>query len=74
MLTPEQTKAERIARRHKEREDKMKATPGYKLWSAVFTISYPVIAVFTALFSVVVSIFSKISQAVVFVLSGGKSR
>ncbi|MGM9511538.1 MULTISPECIES: hypothetical protein [Larkinella] len=73
MLTPEQ-KAERIARRHKEREEKMKATTGYKVWSTVFTLSYPIIALFTALFSVVVSFFSKISQGVVYVLSGGKSK
>ncbi|MFC5409864.1 hypothetical protein ACFPMF_11130 [Larkinella bovis] len=73
MLTPEQ-KAQRIARRHQERDEKMKATPGYKVWSAVFTVSYPIIAVFTAVFSVIVSIFSRISQAVVWVLSGGKSR
>ncbi|WP_460635728.1 hypothetical protein [Larkinella harenae] len=72
MLTPEQ-KAERIARRHKERDEKMKATTGYKVWSVLFTVSYPFIAVFTALFSVLVSICSKISQGVVWVLSGGKS-
>ncbi|MGA0559870.1 hypothetical protein ACO2Q8_24625 [Larkinella sp. VNQ87] len=74
MLTPEEAKAERIARRHRERDEKMKATTGYKVWSVVFTLSYPIIATFTALFSVVVSVFSKISQAVVWVLSGGRSR
>lgn len=73
MLTPEQ-KAERIARRHRERDEKMKTTTGYKVFSAVFTVSYPIIATFTAIFSVVVSIFSKISQGIVWVLSGGKSR
>ncbi|MFD1140475.1 hypothetical protein ACFQ4C_05125 [Larkinella insperata] len=73
MLTPEQ-KAERIARRHRERDEKMKTTAGYKVFSAVFTVSYPIIATFTAIFSVVVSVFSKISQAIVWVLSGGKSR
>ncbi|GAB3342209.1 hypothetical protein GCM10027299_56840 [Larkinella ripae] len=73
MITPEQ-KAERIARRHKERDDRMRATTGYKVWSVVFTLSYPIIAVFTAVFSVIVSVFSKISQGIVWVLSGGKSR
>ncbi|WP_128544456.1 hypothetical protein [Larkinella soli] len=67
-----ESKAERIARRHRERDERMKATPGYKVWSAVFTVSYPIIALFTALFSVIVSIFSRISQAAVWLLSGGK--
>ncbi|WP_460675157.1 hypothetical protein [Larkinella ripae] len=52
----------------------MRATTGYKVWSVVFTLSYPIIAVFTAVFSVIVSVFSKISQGIVWVLSGGKSR
>ena len=69
-----ETKEERIARRRKEREDKMKATTGYKVYAAVFTVMYPFSAVFTALFAVLVSVTSRISNAIVWVLSGGKSR
>ncbi|WP_234734891.1 hypothetical protein [Tellurirhabdus bombi] len=68
-----ESKAERIARRRKEREDKMKATPGYKVWSVAFTIMYPFVAVFTALFTGLLSVFSTISNAFVWMLSGGKS-
>ena len=68
----ELSKAERIARRRKEKEDQMKATTGYKVWSVAFTLMYPFVAVFTALFSVLVSVFSVISQGFVWVLSGGK--
>jgi len=69
-----ESKQERIARRRRERDEKMKATTGYKVWAAAFTVMYPFIAVFTALFSLIVAVFSRISNAIVWVLSGGKSK
>lgn len=69
-----ESKEERLARRRRERDAKMKATPGYRVFSTMFTIFYPFLAVFTAIFSGIVAIFSGLSRAVVWVLSGGKSR
>ena len=42
-----ETKEERIARRHRERDEQMKASPGYVTFSIMFTLAYPFIAVFT---------------------------
>lgn len=69
-----ETKEERIARRHRERENRMKATPGYKVWSVAFTIFYPFIAVFTFLFSGILAFFSALSRGLAWIASGGKTR
>lgn len=69
-----ETKDERIARRHREREARMKATPGYKVWAAAFTIFYPFIAVFTFLFSGILAFFSGLSRGLAWIVSGGKTR
>lgn len=68
-----ETKEDRIARRHREREAKMKATPGYKVWAVTFTLFYPFVAVFTFLFSGILAFFSGISRALAWLVSGGKS-
>ena len=69
-----ESKEERIARRRKERDDKMKATPGYRVFNTMFTVLYPFLAVFTALFAGIVAVFSTISRALAWVISGGQSR
>ncbi|WP_338875244.1 hypothetical protein WBJ53_06435 [Spirosoma sp. SC4-14] len=68
-----ETKTERIARRNRERDRKMKSSPGYVTFSIMFTLAYPFIAVFTFLMSTLLSIFSGISRAMAWVVSGGKS-
>ncbi|TAE30199.1 MAG: hypothetical protein EAZ91_10750 [Cytophagales bacterium] len=68
------TKEERIARRHRLRNERMKATPGYQVFNVMFTIGYPFVAVFTTLFSWILMIFSGISRGLAWVASGGKSR
>nr|WP_293839829.1 hypothetical protein [uncultured Arsenicibacter sp.] len=68
-----ETKEERIARRRKERDAKYMATSGYKVFSVMFTIAYPFIALFTAVFSVIVAVFSTISRGLAWVISGGRS-
>ncbi len=69
-----ETKEERIARRHRERELKMKATPGYRVWAVAFTLFYPFVAVFTFVFSGILAFFSGISRGLVWIVSGGKTR
>lgn len=69
-----ETKEERIARRHREREAKMKATPGYRVFNVMFTLAYPFIAVFTFLFSGILAFFSGISRVMAWVVSGGRAR
>ncbi|KAB7727859.1 hypothetical protein F5984_19000 [Rudanella paleaurantiibacter] len=68
------SKEERIARRHRLRDERMKATPGYKVFSVMFTIGYPFVAVFTTVFSGILAFFSAISRGVAWIVSGGKSR
>lgn len=68
-----ETKEERIARRNRERDKKMKATPGYVVFSVMFTLAYPFIAVFTFVMSTLLAVFSSISRAMAWVVSGGKS-
>lgn len=68
-----ETKEERIARRNRERNKKMKATPGYVVFSVMFTLAYPFIAVFTFVMSTLLAVFSSISRAMAWVVSGGKS-
>lgn len=54
------------SRREQERAERKK-TVGYKVWSVVFALMYPFIAVFTFLFSTLVMIFSGLSQALAYV-------
>lgn len=68
-----ETKAERIARRHRERDEQMKNTPGYVAFSVMFTLAYPFIAVFTFVMSSLLVVFSSVSRAMAWLVSGGKS-
>ena len=54
------------SKREEERAE-AKKTLGYKVWSVMFAIVYPVIAIFTFLFSGVVMFFAGISRALAFV-------
>ncbi len=54
------------SKREEERAEQKK-TIGYKVWSVIFALMYPFIAVFTFLFSTIVMIFSGVSQALVYV-------
>ena len=69
-----ETKEERIARRHRERDEQMKSSPGYMTFSIMFTLAYPFIAVFTFVISTLLALFSGISRAFAWVVSGGKSK
>ncbi|MBN8826080.1 MULTISPECIES: hypothetical protein [unclassified Spirosoma] len=69
-----ETKEERIARRHRERDEEMKSSPGYITFSIMFTLAYPFIAVFTFIMSTLLAIFSGISRALAWIVSGGKSK
>jgi hypothetical protein len=69
-----ESKEERIARRHRLRDERMKATPGYKVFSVMFTLGYPFVAAFTAFFSGLLWLFSGISRGMAWMVSGGKSR
>lgn len=69
-----ETKEERIARRHKERDQQMKSSPGYLTFSIMFTLAYPFIAVFTFVISSLLALFSGVSRALAWVVSGGASR
>ena len=69
-----ETKEERIARRHRERDEQMKSSPGYMTFSIMFTLAYPFIAVFTFVMSTLLAVFSGISRAVAWVVSGGNSK
>lgn len=54
------------SRREEERSEQKK-TVGYKVWSVVFALMYPFIAMFTFLFSTMVMLFSGVSQALAYV-------
>lgn len=69
-----ETKEERIARRHRERDEQMKASPGYVTFSIMFTLAYPFIAVFTFVMSTLLALFSGVSRAVAWIVSGGQSK
>lgn len=69
-----ETKEARIARRHRERDARMKATPGYKTFAVMFTMAYPFIAVFTFTISTILALFSGVSRAMAWLVSGGASR
>ncbi|GAB3889180.1 hypothetical protein [Spirosoma agri] len=68
-----ETKEERIIRRNRERDQKMKASPGYVTFSVMFMLAYPFIAVFTFVMSTLLAVFSGVSRAMAWVVSGGKS-
>jgi cellulose synthase/poly-beta-1,6-N-acetylglucosamine synthase-like glycosyltransferase len=57
--------------RREEERAALKKTTGYKMWSVLFTILYPFIAIFTFLFSGIVMFFSGISRVLAYLL--GKS-
>ena len=69
-----ETKEERLARRHRERDQQMKSSPGYVTFSIMFTLAYPFIAVFTFVISSLLALFSGVSKALAWVVSGGASR
>lgn len=69
-----ETKEERIARRHHERDAQMRASPGYKTFAVMFTMAYPFIAVFTFAISTILALFSGVSRAMAWVASGGQSK
>ncbi|QKZ12526.1 hypothetical protein [Spirosoma sp. KUDC1026] len=69
-----ENKEERIARRHQERDAQMKATPGYVTFNIMFILAYPFIAVFTFVMSSLLAVFSGVSRAAAWVVSGGRSR
>jgi hypothetical protein len=53
------------SKREEEREA-LKNTTGYKLWSVMFTLLYPFVAIFTFAFSGVVMVFSGISRVLAY--------
>ncbi|WP_373512052.1 hypothetical protein [Persicitalea sp.] len=55
------------SRREEERAEQKK-TIGYKVWSVVFALMYPFIAVFTFVFSILLKVFSGISQGLAYLL------
>jgi hypothetical protein len=70
-----ETKEERLARRHKERDAKMRASAGFKTFNVLFILSYPFIAVFTfVISSSVLAIMSGVSRAGAWIASGGRSK
>ncbi|HEV7348115.1 hypothetical protein [Telluribacter sp.] len=54
------------SKREEERAE-LKKTTGYKVWSVMFTLMYPFIAIFTFLFSVIVMFFSGVSRVLAYV-------
>jgi hypothetical protein len=69
-----ESKEERVARRHRERDEKMKASAGFKTFNVLFILSYPFIAVFTFVISSLLAILSGLSRASAWLVSGGKSK
>jgi cellulose synthase/poly-beta-1,6-N-acetylglucosamine synthase-like glycosyltransferase len=61
------------SKREEEREA-LKNTAGYKIWSVMFTLLYPFIAIFTFLFSGIVMIFSGISRVLAYLFGGSHAR
>ncbi|PWJ57486.1 hypothetical protein CLV98_107194 [Dyadobacter jejuensis] len=53
------------SKREEERAE-AKKTVGYKVWSVLFVLLYPFIAVFTFVFSGIVMVFSGISRALAY--------
>lgn len=69
-----ETKEERVARRHRERDKKMRATPGFKAFNVIFILAYPFIAVFTFVISSLLAVMSGVSKAGAWLASGGQSK
>lgn len=69
-----ETKEERVARRHKERDAKMRASAGFKTFNVLFILSYPFIAAFTFVISSLLAILSGVSRAGAWLASGGQSK
>lgn len=67
------SKEERIARRNRARDARMRATPGYQVFNVMFVLAYPFIAVFTFVVSSLLALGSGVSRAMAWVASGGKS-
>jgi uncharacterized membrane protein len=57
------------SKREEERAE-LKKTVGYRVWSVMFAIMYPFIAIFTFLFSGLIMIFSGISRVLAFIFGG----
>lgn len=62
--------------RSKREEERaaLKNTAGYKLWSVMFTLMYPFVAIFTFLFSGIVLIFSGISRILAYLFGGSHAK
>jgi cellulose synthase/poly-beta-1,6-N-acetylglucosamine synthase-like glycosyltransferase len=62
--------------RSKREEERaaLKNTAGYKLWSVIFTLMYPFVAIFTFLFSGVVMLFSGISRVLAYLFEGSHAK
>ncbi|SKB54146.1 hypothetical protein [Dyadobacter psychrophilus] len=62
--------------RSKREEERaaLKNTAGYKLWSVMFTLLYPFIAIFTFLFSGIIMFFSGISKVLAYLFGGSHAR
>jgi cellulose synthase/poly-beta-1,6-N-acetylglucosamine synthase-like glycosyltransferase len=58
--------------RSKREEERaaLKNTAGYKVWSVMFTMLYPFVAVFTFVFSAIVMFFSGISRVLAYLFGG----
>lgn len=69
-----ESKEERVARRHRERDEKMKATIGFKTFNVLFILAYPFIAVFTFVISSLLAVLSGVSRAGAWLASGGRSK
>lgn len=69
-----ETKEERVARRHKERDAKMRASAGFKTFNVLFILSYPFIATFTFAISSILAVMSGVSRAGAWIASGGRSK
>ncbi|MFN8354634.1 MAG: hypothetical protein U0Y10_09320 [Spirosomataceae bacterium] len=50
-------------------KSKPSGTFGYWLWTVLFAIAYPVISVFTFLFTAILSVFSVLSSGIVWLLT-----
>ncbi|MEO6285031.1 MAG: hypothetical protein ABIN80_15955 [Dyadobacter sp.] len=62
--------------RSKREEERaaLKNTAGYKLWSVMFTLLYPFIAIFTFVFSGIVMFFSGISRVLAYLFGGSHAK
>ncbi|GAB2768897.1 hypothetical protein GCM10027275_09430 [Rhabdobacter roseus] len=60
--------------RREEERAALKKTTGYKVWSVMFTLMYPFIALFTFLFSALVMIFSGLSRGLAYLFSKSASK